>query len=228
MQITTFKQKTINFYDRNYSFWLKNTRYSIRFEYLSLLGKVENKRILDVGCGLGIDAQLLSQKGAKGVGIDFSQESVKIAKGKNIENWNFFNIDSELINYDKFDFVISIMELMYHEDLNKTATIYCDHLVDNGKLLLVINNPYLISQNYSLNYNRECLYTHRFDSLNDENYKIHRPIDQIVKSSCNNQMNLIDFHEMYCNQTDCQEYNQKNKLIFPDFHAILFEKSNPF
>src|SRR3989344_7974500 len=50
---------------------------------LKLLGNVKGKKILDLGCGTGIYAKILTRKGAKVKGIDISKEEIKIARREN-------------------------------------------------------------------------------------------------------------------------------------------------
>lgn len=47
---------------------------------LKLLGNVKGKMILDLGCGSGIYARILTEKGAKVRGIDISSKLLEIAK----------------------------------------------------------------------------------------------------------------------------------------------------
>lgn len=49
-------------------------------DFLNLI--VKNGKILDVGCGLGIDAGYMTSKGFKVIGIDLSKEMIKLAKQK--------------------------------------------------------------------------------------------------------------------------------------------------
>lgn len=49
-------------------------------EFLNLLTK--DGRILDVGCGVGVDANHMASKGFKVIGIDLSNEMLNIAKRK--------------------------------------------------------------------------------------------------------------------------------------------------
>jgi 2-polyprenyl-3-methyl-5-hydroxy-6-metoxy-1,4-benzoquinol methylase len=48
--------------------------------FLKLLGDVKGKKILDIGCGPGLYASLLTQKGAVVHGMDISKELIGIAK----------------------------------------------------------------------------------------------------------------------------------------------------
>jgi SAM-dependent methyltransferase len=219
------KKETIGFYNSNYEFWLRNSRLSIRKEYLSILGKTENKRILDVGCGTGIDAKLLSDRGAIGKGVDFSSGSIELAKSRKISGWDFEVFDSELY-FDTvgYDIVLSSMELMYHFKLNKTISNYSKLLKTGGILLIVTNNPYLVSQKYGLRYDANCKYEHIFNGIPETSLKCYRSLEDIMKVSFKCNFKLINYKELYCKYADCKGFEQNNPNYFPDFICLLFEK----
>jgi 2-polyprenyl-3-methyl-5-hydroxy-6-metoxy-1,4-benzoquinol methylase len=63
--------------------WYSNeTLIPILREFLDLT-KTRNPRILDLGCGPGYESMRLKSLGAQVTGVDFSEESIKIAKEKN-------------------------------------------------------------------------------------------------------------------------------------------------
>lgn len=45
-----------------------------------LIGNVRNKRVLDLSCGEGYNARLLAERGARVVGVDFSEKMIELAK----------------------------------------------------------------------------------------------------------------------------------------------------
>ncbi len=47
---------------------------------MSLLPEVEGKRVLDMGCGPGVYAELLASKGAEVVALDVSEAMVRLAR----------------------------------------------------------------------------------------------------------------------------------------------------
>lgn len=55
--------------------------------FLSVIGK-ENPRILDLGCGPGHESMRLFNEGANVTGIDYSKNSIEIAKKK--KSFNYF------------------------------------------------------------------------------------------------------------------------------------------
>jgi SAM-dependent methyltransferase len=71
-------------------------------DFLSLLP--EHPRILDLGCGPGHESMRLSSLGARVVGIDFSEDSLKIARQRNpacqFHLMDFFAIGDSLEFFD--------------------------------------------------------------------------------------------------------------------------------
>ena len=85
------------------------------------LGTLENKRILDVGCGDGVLTYFLAKKGAITAGIDLSEIAIEFAKSK----LKKFNIDFKVgsaytlpYNDNSFDAVVSSDVIEHLEDVN--------------------------------------------------------------------------------------------------------------
>lgn len=74
---------------------------------------INGKKVIDFGCGPGLYASLLAQKGALVTGIDFSENSINYArtaakdKGLNIDYIVSDYLDFEVV--EKFDLIIMIM-----------------------------------------------------------------------------------------------------------------------
>ncbi len=104
-----------------------------RYVYtLEALGKLEGKRILDVGCGSGRYAIELAQQGAHVVGVDFSDEMLAMARSRAKEagvedrtefisgdfiNWaretdQFFDVSFAMGVYDYVDDAPEFLKLM--------------------------------------------------------------------------------------------------------------------
>ncbi len=109
-------------------------RYStphIRKEYirrpaiLKILGKIKNKKIIDLGCGDGYYSRILAKKGAKVIGVDFSYQSIKLAKfQEEKENLgiDYYKSDISKLNFLKnssFDIALAEMVLVTIPTQNK-------------------------------------------------------------------------------------------------------------
>lgn len=90
---------------------------------LKLLGPVEGKRILDLGCGSGTNAVVLAEAGAKVIGVDPSIDAVNLARERaetaevRVELHQGNLADLAFLRSDSVDAAISIMALTEVEDL---------------------------------------------------------------------------------------------------------------
>ena len=76
---------------------------------------VEGKRLLDLGCGPGIYAEMLYDKGFSVTGIDFSKRSIEYAQNHAKETKR--NIEYRYQNY---------LEIDYENEYDVAILIYCD------------------------------------------------------------------------------------------------------
>lgn len=81
----------------------------------SLCGYVEGKRLLDLGCGPGLYAELLCDKGFSVTGIDFSRRSIEYAQDHAVKTGR--EIDYRCRNYLDMDFdgEFDIAILVYYD-----------------------------------------------------------------------------------------------------------------
>lgn len=102
-----FKQQTQAAYDkiaeeyaqRNASpFWPE--------EFIAFQKLLTGKKILDIGCGAGRDAEMMTQAGLDCVGIDFSEGMLKQARQRvkdgNFRQMDFYNLDFLDNSFDAF------------------------------------------------------------------------------------------------------------------------------
>jgi len=89
---------------------------------LKLLGEVEGKDILEVGCGGGQNTIVLAKWGAKSVGLDISEEQIKyarkLAKNNNVDvSFYLGNMeDLSMFENETFDIVLSSCAIGYSQD----------------------------------------------------------------------------------------------------------------
>lgn len=123
----------------------------------------QEKRVLDIACGVGYGAQLLVKKGkAKQVdAVDFSSDAILYAINFfNEEKINFIVGDILSYNSNETYDVIVCFETIEHIHLYKKALINIyDNLCDNGILILSSPNRDVISpENNSLNSKPKNIY----------------------------------------------------------------------
>jgi cyclopropane fatty-acyl-phospholipid synthase-like methyltransferase len=97
-------------------------------------------RILDAGCGAGYESMRLMSLGAEVVGIDISDESIKIARVRNpdcrFEVMNFKEIDDSIGVFDGIVSIGSIIHIENH-DLQTVFDNFRKIMNDGGFLFVV-------------------------------------------------------------------------------------------
>jgi len=87
--------------------WYSNeTLLPILREFLDLI-KTQNPKILDLGCGAGYESMRLRSLGAQVTGLDFSEESIRIAKEK--VPYIHFVVEDILDNYSYLESVYRVV-----------------------------------------------------------------------------------------------------------------------
>lgn len=109
---------------------------------LKLLGNIEGKKILDLGCGPGLYTKELIKRGAKVKAMDISEEEIKIAQKENPEI-EFKVGDSENLPYNdkEFDIVLATLVLEHIEDWTNSLREIKRVLNKGGIFIFSTGNP---------------------------------------------------------------------------------------
>ena len=92
---------------------------------VEFLGKITNKKILILGCGLGEEAIYLGLKKGKITAIDISSEMLKftekLARKYNVNNIKFYKMSAEKMNFkdNSFDLILGC-NILHHVNIQKT------------------------------------------------------------------------------------------------------------
>ncbi len=119
-------------------------------EFLSLMNL--KPRILDLGCGPGYESMRLHNEGAEVFGIDFSEESIKIAKerceGCQFEVVDFTKLDKR---FGLFDGVFSSASLIHlsPEIIENVVQRISKVLRDKGFFLIIIQDGEKIKESWT-------------------------------------------------------------------------------
>lgn len=91
---------------------------------------------LEIGCSGGADAIGYAKYCSKYIGIDISDEAIKLAKSKNLANCEFICTDGHNLPFENesLDFVI-VNSLLHHLDLGSTFVEISRVLKPKGKLI---------------------------------------------------------------------------------------------
>ncbi|MCU0642315.1 MAG: class I SAM-dependent methyltransferase [archaeon] len=110
---------------------------------LKLLGKVRGKKVLDLGCGPGRYASILSKKGAIVTGVDNSRVSIELAK-EEAPQARFIIGDVENLPFKscEFDIVLAALVVGHLKSWKKVFKEAKRVLKDNGIFVFSIYNPF--------------------------------------------------------------------------------------
>ncbi|MFB2983252.1 class I SAM-dependent DNA methyltransferase [Microseira sp. BLCC-F43] len=122
--------------------------YVEKYTYLSKLGNITGKSILDVGCGEGIFSRIFKQEGAaRVVGVDISSKMIELAKEE--EARRPLGIEyivgdmRELGKIGSFDLVGAAFSLNHaktKEELREMCQTIYENLKPNGRFVCLNNN----------------------------------------------------------------------------------------
>lgn len=112
-----------------------------------ILGNIRKKRILDVGCGEGYNTRIMARKGAKVVGVDFSEEMIDLAVQE--EKKDHLGIEYHVVDVSNlhvfkdrtFDIVTCFMALQDIEHYREAVREAWRVLKKGGRFVFVIPHP---------------------------------------------------------------------------------------
>ena len=126
-----------------YDIFYQNKNYQKEVEFL-LNFLIVKKNILDVGCGTGVHAGLLEQKGFIVDGLDLNKEMLDIAKMRIHSNLYLQDILNLNIN-KKYDVIISMFAVLNHlkdeQELVKCFSNLKNILSNEGLIIIDLHNP---------------------------------------------------------------------------------------
>ncbi|MEG0668440.1 MAG: methyltransferase domain-containing protein [Clostridium sp.] len=138
-----------------------------------MLPSLENKNILDLGCGFGWHCRYAVEKGAKSVvGIDISERMINEAKEKTTSKLiEYIQKPIEDVEYPdgKFDVAISSLALHYLESCEETFNKVSKWLTPEGRFVFSVEHPIFTS-----NEKQDWYY-------DDKGNIIHWPVDNYLK-----------------------------------------------
>lgn len=109
----------------------------LRLDHIDRIARLEGKTVVDVGCGGGILAESMAQRGASVTGIDLSEQALKVARLHSLESG--IEPDYRLVSAEdlarerpgQFD-VVTCMELLEHVPDPRSSVQACAALVKSG------------------------------------------------------------------------------------------------
>lgn len=127
-----------------HKWWDKNSEFKplhdinpLRIQYIDQSVQLQDKRVLDVGCGGGILSESMAQKGAIVTGIDLGEKALNVAKLHSLESG--IAVDYQCISAEafadaspaSFD-VVTCLEMLEHVPDPASVVQACASLVKPG------------------------------------------------------------------------------------------------
>ncbi len=173
------------------------------------VGDVEGLDVLDAGCGTGYLTRKLHEKGARVVGVDFSEEMIRIARRKSSHLDFRVESCSELgsFNDGSMDVVVSNYVLMDTPDLEETMEAFRRVLRLGGTAVVVFSHPcfpadWVQESGHSVSYRWECSYFERgrhvappWNHFKSEFIWFHRPLSDYWKAFRSAGFKVLEFEE---------------------------------
>jgi ubiquinone/menaquinone biosynthesis C-methylase UbiE len=112
-----------------------------------LIGDVRGLFVLDLACGEGYNTRILARKGAKVVGVDFSETLIELAKqeeSKETFGITYYVLDAaelKTLPNNHFDLVTCFMSLQDIEDYKEAISEVARVLRNHGRFIFSIPHP---------------------------------------------------------------------------------------
>ena len=139
-EIAKFTALASRWWDPNSEFKPLHEINPLRLDYIDQRAKLNGKRVLDVGCGGGILAESMAQRGAEVTGIDMAEAPLAVARLHQLEsgvNVDYRQstaenlVDSEAASFD----IVTCLEMLEHVPDPASVVKACSQLVKpNGHL----------------------------------------------------------------------------------------------
>ena len=110
-----------------------------------MLPAMQGRRVLDIGCGFGVNCRAFSDAGASYiVGVDISKKMLELAEKKTCDTLiRYYNIDMMEIEKvgEKFDLIYSSLAVHYVENFAELMRKIAAVTYDDGEILLSMEHP---------------------------------------------------------------------------------------
>jgi len=156
------EEEVARYWDLNADLWTEQVRkgwdaYREKLNnpaFLSFIGDLSGKTVLDAGCGEGYNTRLLARTGARMVGIDISSRMIEHARQE--EHRDPLGIRYEVASFRdlsafddvSFDVVVSFMALMDSPDFPRAVKEIHRVLRSEGELVFSITHPCFLTKGF--------------------------------------------------------------------------------
>jgi len=133
----------------DYFLKIKERRYKLEpfIKQIVQFEKWQDKKVLEVGCGIGIDGMEFAKNGSDYTGVDISEKSLELAKtyfALNEQKVNLLVADAENLPFENntFDLVYSWGVLHHTPNTQKAIEEIYRVLKPEGKIIVMLYNKY--------------------------------------------------------------------------------------
>jgi 2-polyprenyl-6-hydroxyphenyl methylase/3-demethylubiquinone-9 3-methyltransferase len=148
-EIAKFSELAHRWWDPSSEFRPLHEINPLRLDYIDQKAKIAGKEVLDIGCGGGLLAEAMAERGARVSGIDMSERALKVAQLHLYESGR--SVDYRLLSAEtlaaqepaRFD-VVTCMELLEHVPEPASTVDACAKLLRPGGLAFfstIARNP---------------------------------------------------------------------------------------
>ncbi|QBJ77198.1 bifunctional 2-polyprenyl-6-hydroxyphenol methylase/3-demethylubiquinol 3-O-methyltransferase UbiG [Aquitalea sp. USM4] len=137
LEIDKFSQLAHKWWDKDSEFKPLHEINPLRLDYIDDFAGIKDLKVLDVGCGGGILAESMAQRGAQVTGIDLARKSLKVAQLHSLESG--VAVEYRCVAVEdladeapgSFD-VVTCMEMLEHVPDPESVVRSCARLVKPG------------------------------------------------------------------------------------------------
>jgi 2-polyprenyl-6-hydroxyphenyl methylase/3-demethylubiquinone-9 3-methyltransferase len=136
-ELAKFSELAHKWWDKTSEFRPLHEINPLRLNWINHLAPLNGKTVVDVGCGGGILAESMAEKGADVLGVDLADKSLKVAQLHSLESGvpvNYRNISVETLAQElpaHFE-VVTCMEMLEHVPDPASVIRACADLVQAG------------------------------------------------------------------------------------------------
>ncbi|MBU1198754.1 MAG: class I SAM-dependent methyltransferase [Nanoarchaeota archaeon] len=205
-----------------------------------MLGNIKGKTILDYGCGSGKFTRHLRNKGAKLIGVDISENAIKIAKEKSQKDILFKTIKNsklDFINNDSIDTVISTYVFCAIKEANEIQEAFnqiYSKLKSKGDFVMLDPHPDSTGYHFISVYREkpkkfeiETPVKIKLSGMKSAFYDYYKSVDNYIEMMENAGFEIKEIRAPLAKDSKNKNIEWKDEIIYPPNIIIKAQKMIP-